>query len=235
MPVEPSHNADPWSTPETVAGFAQSAANQRLLRFAEERHRLRPAGVALDIGCGAARNTVPLARLGWQVVGMDLSWPMLISAARRAQDDGLAARVRLIRAAMDALPARDQTFDLIVAHGIWNLARSSTEFRRAVAEAARVAAAGADLFVFTFSRHTLPDHADPVAGEPFVFTTFSGQPQCFLTEDQLVNELQAAGFSLNAEMPIQELNRRAPRVVIAGTGPVIYEGAFRFVGSSPVI
>ena len=45
---------------------------------------------------------------------------------------------------MDAIPARDRAFELIVAHGIWNLARSSAEFRRAVAEAARVAVAGAD-------------------------------------------------------------------------------------------
>ena len=88
----------------------------------------------------------------------------------------------------------------------------------------------ADLFVFTFSRHTLPDRAEPVAGEPFVFTQFSGEPQCFLTEHQLVSELEAAGFSPNPEMPIQELNRRAPGVLVAGAAPVIYEGAFRYTG-----
>ena len=226
-----AHKADRWSTPDTVAGFAQSPANQRLLRFAEDRLRQRPTGVALDIGCGAARNAVPLAQVGWQVVGTDLSWPMLIAAAGRVQADGVAARVRLIRAAMDAIPASDHTFDLIVAHGIWNLARSSAEFRRAVAEAARVATAGADLFVFTFSRHTLPGDADPVAGEPFVFTQFAQQPQCFLTEEQLVNELERVGFVPNPEMPIQELNRRPAGAIFTGTAPVIYEGAFHFTGS----
>lgn len=234
MPIRSADNADrsPWSTPETVAGFAQSPANQHLLRFAEERRYRRTAGLALDIGCGAARNAVPLARVGWQVIGTDLSWPMLAAAARRAHNDGMASRVRFVRAAMDAIPARDRAFDLIVAHGIWNLARSSAEFRRAVAEAARVAAADADLFVFTFSRHTLPDRAEPVAGEPFVFTQFSGEPQCFLTEHQLVSELRAAGFSPNPEMPIQELNRRAPGVLLAGDAPVIYEGAFRHTGAA---
>jgi ubiquinone/menaquinone biosynthesis C-methylase UbiE len=143
----------------------------------------------------------------------------------------VAARVRLIRAAMDAIPASDHTFDLIVAHGIWNLARSSAEFRRAVAEAARVATDGADLFVFTFSRHTLPGDADPVAGEPFVFTQFAQQPQCFLTEEQLVNELERVGFVPNPEMPIQELNRRSAGAIFTGTAPVIYEGAFHFTGS----
>ncbi len=232
MPIKPSDNADhsPWSTPETVAGFAQSAANQHLLRFAAERRSRRPSGLALDIGCGAARNAVPLAQAGWVVIGTDLSWPMLVAAARRAHNDRVASRVRVVRAAMDAIPARDRTFDLIVAHGIWNLARSSGEFRRAVAEAARVAALGADLFVFTFSRHTLPDRAEPVAGESFVFTHFSGEPQCFLTEDQLVSELRTAGFSPDPEVPIQELNRRAPGVLVAGPAPVIYQGAFRYAG-----
>ena len=64
-----------------------------------------------------------------------------------------------------------------VAHGIWNLATSSAQFRLAVREAAR--AAGAALFVFTFSRSTLAPDAHPLPGEPFVFTGFSRRPQCF--------------------------------------------------------
>jgi ubiquinone/menaquinone biosynthesis C-methylase UbiE len=53
---------------------------------------------------------------------------------------------------MDRLPLGDASIDLVVAHGIWNLARSAAEFRRAIAEAARVARPDAGLFVFTFSR-----------------------------------------------------------------------------------
>jgi len=49
MPINSSDNADhsPWSTPETVAGFARSPPNQRLLRFADERRSRR----ARDIPC----------------------------------------------------------------------------------------------------------------------------------------------------------------------------------------
>jgi len=231
--MNPSQSGDrgPWNTPETVAGFAQSAPNERLLQFVKTLRLRRPPGLALDIGCGAARNAVPLARLGWRVVGTDLSWPMLIAAAQRARDEGMFSRVRLVRAAMDGIPMKDRSCDLVVAHGIWNLARSSAEFRRAVAEAGRLAAVGADLFVFTFSRHTLPERAEPVDDEPFVFTHFSGQPQCFLTEDQLVSELAAAGFAVNPEMPIKELNRRSGVIITTGAAPVIYEGAFRFAGT----
>ena len=224
-----------WSAPGTVAGFSQSPPNDTLLQFADGELRLlrqrvrgqRTRPRALDIGCGAARNAVPLAELGWDVVGLDLSWPMISAAGRRAADAGVSDRLRLALAPMDALPVRDRSIDLVIAHGIWNLARSGWEFRQAVHEAARVATVGAALFLFTFSRHTLPAEAEAVADETFVFTQFSGQPQCFVTETQLGSELAAAGFDPDPALPVRELNRPRPGALPVGTGPVIYEGAFR--------
>jgi SAM-dependent methyltransferase len=221
-----------WSNPATVAGFTQSAPNAVLMRFAESEHdrmeRERRGGrCALDLGCGAGRNTIPLARLGWSVLGLDLSWPMLNAAASRVRADGLSDRVRLGLAPMDALPVRTASVDLLIAHGIWNLARSAAEFRRAVREAARVCRPDAGVFVFTFSRNTLPGETPPVAGEPFVFTEFSGAPQCFLTDAQLVAELADAGFTRDPSVPLTEYNRPRPGALRTRSAPAIYEAAFR--------
>ena len=219
----------PWSSPGTVAGFVQSPPNQTLLRFAGEELRRVGSGLVVDIGCGAGRNAVPLAQLGWRVIGTDLSWPMLEAAAQRARDEQVASRVEVALAPMEALPVAGRSADLVIAHGIWNLARSGVEFRAAVREAARIAKPGAALFVFTFSRETLPEDAAPVAGEAFVFTQFSGGPQVFLTEAQLIEELAAAGFAPDSAVPLTEHNRRKPNAVPAGrTPPVIYEAAFRY-------
>jgi len=219
--------ASPWTAPDTVAGFASSPPNGTLVRFAAAERRARGGCRLLDIGCGAARNAVALAEDGWHVLGLDLSSPMLEAAAGRARQAGVSSRVRLAAAAMDQLPAADASMDFVVAHGIWNLARSGAELRRAVREAARVARPGAALFVFTFSRHTLPEDAEPVAGDAFVFTQFSGQPQCFLTGGQLVAELAAAGFTPDAAVPLTELNRPRAGAMAIGRAPVIYEAAFR--------
>lgn len=187
----------------------------------------RASARLLDVGCGAGRNAIPLARAGWSVVGTDLSLAMLTAAASRvSQEDLLAARLRLLLAPMDNLPFASGTFDFILAHGIWNLARTGREFRAAVEEAARVARHGAALFVFTFSRNTLPPTADPVSGESFVFTQFSGRPQCFLTAEQVIAEIGAAGFSLDPTVPLRELNRSQGALRTRGA-PVIYEGVFR--------
>ncbi len=215
----------PWNAPEMVAGFAQSAPNEVLVRFAGHERPIGRRAVAIDIGCGAARNAVPLARLGWEVIGTDLSWPMLEAGLRRAAAEAPGSRVLLLQAPMEALPVADGSADLVIAHGIWNLAESSAQFRRAVAEAARVARPGAALFVFTFSRHTLAADAAPVDGEPFVFTQFANRPQVFLTAAQLVDELAAAGFDAEPAVPLTEYNQ--PGGLVRPTGPVIYEAAFR--------
>ncbi len=165
-----TERVDPrWEDSRTVATFASGLPNQQLLDFARgfltEAHTPR----CLDLGCGAARNALPLARMGFHVTGTDLSMGMI--------------------------------------------------------EAARVARSGAGLFVFTFSRHTLPEDASPDPGETFVFSSWNGEPQCFLSENELIAELARGGFA-PTETPLTEYNRSAAGVLRVGGPPVIYEGKF---------
>lgn len=216
-----------WDEAGTVGGFSTAAANEVLLEFVRTEMARRPGLRILDLGCGAARNAVPMAARGAKVIGTDVSWPMLEAARRRVGSEGVAERVGLALAPMDDLPLRTATVDLVVAHGIWNLARSAAEFRRAVAEAARVARTGAGLFLFTFSRATLALEDRPIPGEPFVFTQFAGEPQCFLTETQLTEELFRAGWEKHPPGPLTEYSRPVAGRSIGQCGPVIYEGTFR--------
>ena len=139
-----------WSDPETVAAFSRSPPNQVLMGYDEAAAARQAGRRALDLGCGAGRNAVPLAQRGWTVLGTDLSWPMLVAGAARARDAGVEARTAWALSPMERLPLPDASVDLVVAHGVWNLAPSSDVFRGALAEAARVARPGAGLFVFTF-------------------------------------------------------------------------------------
>lgn len=214
-----------WSSTSTVEGFARSMPNATLIAYAQHLAGRRPLRIA-DIGCGAGRNAVPLAAAGADVVATDLSLPM--AAAARARID--QHRLLVALAPMDALPVRAHSIDLIVAHGIWNLARSDAEWHRAVAEASRIAAPGARLFVFTFSRHTLPIECEPVAGEQFTFTQFSGSPQIFMTADQLYSELGRHGFDPDPDLPLREHNRPPDGQQRLGGAPVIYEAGFVFKG-----
>jgi 2-polyprenyl-3-methyl-5-hydroxy-6-metoxy-1,4-benzoquinol methylase len=58
------------------------------------RH-LKPRVCVLDIGCGAGREALGLARLGFQVVGIDIA-PQMVEAARvNAEREGLAITFRV--------------------------------------------------------------------------------------------------------------------------------------------
>jgi len=52
------------------------------------RHRL-PVGGVLDIACGTGSTSIPLAKRGWRVTGVDLSLPMLQQARRKASEENL--------------------------------------------------------------------------------------------------------------------------------------------------
>jgi SAM-dependent methyltransferase len=165
--------------------------------------------------------------MGYELTGIDLSLPMLSAAAARAASLPERARLKLVHSSMTPLPFAAGVFDLVVAHGIWNLAASGQEFRSAVSEAARVAAHGAGLFLFTFARETLPANAVPDPGETFVFSSWNGEPQCFLTQQQIVHELGAVGFQPDPNISLTVYNRRPSTQLPAGGPPVIYEGTFR--------
>lgn len=189
------NNVSPrWEDARTVAGFVSGTPNAVLMAYAQRFLGRRTPPRCLDIGCGAARNAVALAELGFRVSGTDLSAPMVRAARDRARGTSPPVSLDLAVTPMAPLPFADAAFDLIVAHGIWNLARSGAELRAAVAEAARVATPGAGLFLFTFSRRTLPPGARPDEGESFVFSSWNGEPLCFLTGEEIVSELARAGF-----------------------------------------
>lgn len=208
-----------------MTGFVSGPPNQVLMDYA----RLLLGRVAtprvLDLGCGAARNGVPLAQLGCRVVGVDLSEPMLVGARQRVAASTFAERLAFVHGPMSPLPFADQSFDLVVAHGIWNLATTDAVLRASLKETARVARPGAGLFLFTFSRDTLSKDATPVEGQELIFDRFAGEPQCFLSEEQVLSELAQAGFHRDGEQPLTAYNRPS-ETQLRSAGPVIWEGTF---------
>jgi ubiquinone/menaquinone biosynthesis C-methylase UbiE len=76
----------------------------------------RAKGAVLELGCGTGRVTMPVARTGARIVGVDRSTEMLAYARRRAGRAKYGHNVSLVRSDIRSLPFRKSArFDLVMA------------------------------------------------------------------------------------------------------------------------
>jgi len=89
-------------------GF-KTGANAFLVEAVKD---IRPAGKALDVGAGMGRNAIHLARLGWRVIGIDLSAKGLSVMRANAEKAGL--KVETVKTSYDAYDYGTERWDLLV-------------------------------------------------------------------------------------------------------------------------
>ena len=99
--------------------------------------------VVLDFGCGAGLDSIVAARRGAQVIGVDFSLEMLNRAQGAILTAGLATKITLLKADAQSLPLLDQSVDVALINGIFNL---NPDRRSIFAELARVIRPGESVY-----------------------------------------------------------------------------------------
>lgn len=81
------------------------------------KRKLAPGDLVLDLGCGTARQTVVMSRLGAKVIGIDISEEMLLFARKKLHKLGLLKQVDLVVADAFDPPVANNVFDGCVFYG----------------------------------------------------------------------------------------------------------------------
>jgi SAM-dependent methyltransferase len=82
----------------------------------------------LEIACGTGRFTAMLAERGADIVGLDISGPMLQQGRKRAQSAGVADTLEYMRGDAGRLPFPDNQFDAVFAMRFFHLADTPETF-----------------------------------------------------------------------------------------------------------
>jgi ubiquinone/menaquinone biosynthesis C-methylase UbiE len=110
----------------------------------------------LELGCGTGRVSVPLARVGIELVGIDRSAPMLERALHRitkSRSRSSANSLRLVRGDIRQLPFDDHSFPMVLApYGILQSLIRPRDLTATLASVARVLGPGG-----TFGVDLVPD------------------------------------------------------------------------------
>src|SRR4051812_44939338 len=107
------------------------------------RIALGAAGPVLELGCGTGRISLPLARAGIDLVGVDRSAGMLARAAKRRSRQRPPTGLTLARADIRALPFENGAFSMVLApYGILQSLLDDDDLKATLDSVARVIAPG---------------------------------------------------------------------------------------------
>jgi 2-polyprenyl-6-hydroxyphenyl methylase/3-demethylubiquinone-9 3-methyltransferase len=183
-PMKPLHRLNPTR----LAFFRAEAARH----FDRDARSLRPfEGLSLlDIGCGAGLVTEPMARIGFDVSGIDPAEENIAIAEDHAEKGGLSIRYRAMT--VEALPAGER-YDVVT---LLEVVEHVPDVGAMVAEAAKHLKPGG-LFIGSTINRTLKAFGLAILGAEYVLRWVprgTHSYEKFVTPEEFEDHIAAAGL-----------------------------------------
>ena len=80
--------------------------------------KLSKGDLLLDVGCGSGRASIPFAKNGVKVIGLDISEQMVLRAKNKSKKQGLTDYIDYIIGDSESLPFKNNSFDGVIAFGV---------------------------------------------------------------------------------------------------------------------
>ncbi len=152
-------------------GWAAGEEQARDLKAVLDRFEVSEGGAILDVPCGIGRHATRLARMGYRVVGLDLSAAYVRRAQELADQEGVGPRARFrvgdLRSLEAAIPVVERPFD--AALNLWtSLGYYGEETDLAILKGYRnLVRDGGVLVLYIVNRDWVVRHFDPQGLEEF--------------------------------------------------------------------
>ena len=145
-------DGDTWWQPDSPLYLIHSSVNPARISYLKRKLlaglNMDPAGKkALEVGCGGGFLCEEIARMGFNVTGIDPAKKSIESAENHAKSSGLNIRYEL--GSGEALPYQDNTFDIVFCCDVLEHVQN---VQKVISEISRVLTPGGTFFYDTFNR-----------------------------------------------------------------------------------
>ncbi|HEY1074704.1 MAG TPA: class I SAM-dependent methyltransferase [Patescibacteria group bacterium] len=182
-----------WNDPLIVKEFAEYPVPPYWAEyFSRQPKNLK----ILDLGCGGGRNTSYLIQEGFDVWACDVHAGMVEETCARVGSflETDKANQRVFQSNMTDLPFDADTFDCVLANGVYHNVSSLKEFTQAIRETSRVLKPDGILCVNVFCDEHVAADLTPYGNEIHMYQTAQHLPMALLPAELILEQL--ATFNL---------------------------------------
>ncbi|MDO8557543.1 MAG: class I SAM-dependent methyltransferase [Candidatus Jorgensenbacteria bacterium] len=184
-----------WNDPKVVEEFFKAKTSPYWKKFLSSLEKPYHYHI-LDLGCGGGRNTEFIAKTGFDTWACDLHSSMVKATRERLR--GLISnkdmRKRIVKATMLKLPFRANSFDIIIANGVYHNADSLKHFTNAVKETSRVLKKDGFLCLNVFYKGIIASELKKTGPDTNTFITKEGLCLILLPKRKILSLLKNSRF-----------------------------------------
>ncbi len=196
MSYDKSNEFKFWNDSNIVQEFASMQVPEYLIEFFYKSKEVY--NKVLDLGCGGGRNTEMMLNMGFDTYACDYHIKMVEYTKNRISsilpENELDKRVT--QQNMLDLSFENESFDIVLANGVYHNVSSEELFEKAIMETSKIIKLGGMLYVNMFSDGYI-DSDLSVKAEKYMYQTLDGLDLLLLPQDKVLEIFNKYGLELS--------------------------------------
>lgn len=192
-----------WNSVHVIDSFSNVAIKDYIKDFFRNYAPDKHMKIA-DLGCGAGRYTVWLAKNGYDVYACDASEGMLNKTKEGLEKIGYHdIEWKIVKSRLEELVFDDETFDIVLTNGVIHNAFTCEEYKQCLKECVRVLKTGGVFYLSAFTSDTVDKKLKKV--EEHVYLTPDGLRMVLFDKIEIIQMLSDLNFQMTEECALYDI------------------------------